>query len=254
MIGIYRNTLKNIPVLTVVDAAKQEEPLPVFIYFHGFTSAKEHNLPQAYLLAQKGYRVILPDSAYHGEREKELSKQDLNFKFWDIVYQNLKELQDMKDELDRIGLIKDRRFGIGGTSMGGVTASAALTMYPWIQASTIMMGSPKPVDFAKKLIKDVEQTGIVLPIDQDELDELFNSLESIDLSRQIDKLYGRPLFFWHGDADPVVPFEHSYDFYNTAIEHYKNPENIRFLREVGKDHKVSRFAVIEMVNWLELVL
>ncbi|MBH0228771.1 alpha/beta fold hydrolase [Halobacillus yeomjeoni] len=254
MIGIYRQTLKDIPVLTVVESAKQNDALPVFIYFHGFTSAKEHNLPQAYLLAQKGYRVILPDSAFHGERDEELSKDELNFKFWDIVYQNLKELQDMKDELDRSGLIQDRRVGVGGTSMGGVTSTAAMTMYPWIQACTCMMGSPKPVAFANKLIQDVEKTGIQLPIPQEQLDELFESLKGIDLSLQQEKLAGRPIFFWHGDADPVVPFEHAYDFYNDALKLYKNPENIRFFREVGRDHKVSRFAVLEMVNWLELVL
>lgn len=254
MIGITRHTLKNVPVLTVVDNSKQEVPLPVFIYFHGFTSAKEHNLPQAYLLAQKGYRVVLPDSAFHGEREEDLSSHQLNFKFWDIVYQNLKELQDIKDELDRPDLIRDRRIGVGGTSMGGITTTAAMTMYPWIQASTVMMGSPKPTEFADKLIKDIQQTGIELPLSQEKLDELYDSLKAIDLSRQIDKLYGRPIFFWHGDADSVVPFTHAYDFYNDAIQYYKNPENIRFLREIGRDHKVSRFAVLEMVNWLELVL
>ncbi|RWZ55163.1 esterase [Halobacillus fulvus] len=254
MIGVIRQTLKNVPVLTVVETAKQEEPLPVFIYFHGFTSAKEHNLAQAYLLAQKGYRVILPDSAYHGERDEDLTKEELSLKFWDIVYQNLKELQDIKDELDRLGWIENRRIGVGGTSMGGITTSAALTMYPWIQSSTIMMGSPKPVEFAKKLISDAEKGGMKLPITEAELNELYEYLEGIDLSRQMDKLQGRPIFFWHGDVDPVVPFEHSYEFYNEAIKDYKNPENIRFLREIGRDHKVSRFAILEMVNWLELVL
>ncbi|MFQ3543871.1 prolyl oligopeptidase family serine peptidase [Halobacillus rhizosphaerae] len=254
MIGIYRETIKSIPVLTVVDSRKKEEPLPVFTYFHGFTSAKEHNLPQAYLLAQQGYRVILPDSMYHGERDEEMSSQELNFKFWEIVYQNLKELQDIKDDLDVNGLIDKRRFGVGGTSMGGITTAAAMTMYPWIHAATVMMGSPKPTAFAEKLIHDIAKTGIVLPISQEQLDELFESLNAIDLSKQPEKLAGRPIFFWHGDADPVVPFEHSYDFYNDTIPMYKNPENIKFLREVGRDHKVSRFAVLEMVNWLDLVL
>ncbi|MCA1022519.1 alpha/beta fold hydrolase [Halobacillus litoralis] len=254
MIGIYRNSFKNVPALTIVDTEKQDQPLPVFIYFHGFTSAKEHNLPQAYMLAQKGYRVILPDSAFHGEREEDLSKKELDMKFWDIVYQNLKDLQDVKDELDRLDLVLDRRIGVGGTSMGGITTSAALTMYPWIQASAVMMGSPKIVDFAERTIKGAEQAGLHVPLTQEDLDEMYDSLAGIDLSRQMDKLAGRPLFFWHGDADPVVPFEHSYDFYNEAIKLYKNPENIRFLREVGRDHKVSRFGMVEMVNWLELVL
>ncbi|WP_281659327.1 alpha/beta fold hydrolase [Halobacillus sp. Cin3] len=254
MIGIYRNSYKNVPALTIVDTEKQDQPLPVFIYFHGFTSAKEHNLPQAYMLAQKGYRVVLPDSAFHGEREEDLSKKELDMKFWDIVYQNLKDLQDLKDELDRLDLILDRRIGVGGTSMGGITTSAALTMYPWIQASAVMMGSPKIVDFAERTIKGAEKADLHVPLSQEDLDEMYDSLAGIDLSRQMDKLFGRPLFFWHGDADPVVPFEHSYDFYNEAIKQYKNPENIRFLREVGRDHKVSRFGMVEMVNWLELVL
>ncbi|WP_431800186.1 hypothetical protein [Halobacillus andaensis] len=118
MIGIYRETIKNIPVLVIVDAEKYDQPLPVFTYFHGFTSAKEHNLPQAFLLAQKGYRIVLPDSLYHGERTDDLSKEELSFKFWDIVYQNLKDLQDLKDGLDQRELILNRRFGVGGTSMG----------------------------------------------------------------------------------------------------------------------------------------
>ncbi|MFC7062778.1 prolyl oligopeptidase family serine peptidase [Halobacillus seohaensis] len=254
MIGIHRETLRNIPTLVVVESAKYDQPLPVFTYFHGFTSAKEHNLPQAFLLAQKGYRVVLPDSLYHGERIDDLSKRELSFKFWDIVYQNLKDLQEIKDELDQRELIENERFGVGGTSMGGVTTSAALTMYPWIQAATVMMGSPKPVEFAQKLIKDVERTGLQLPINESELDDLYSSLNSIDLSVQKDKLRERPLFLWHGDADPVVPFEHSYGFYNEVANSYRNPENIRFLREVGVDHKVSRFAIVEMVNWLEMVL
>ncbi|WP_173916962.1 alpha/beta fold hydrolase [Halobacillus sp. Marseille-Q1614] len=254
MIVIYRESFKNIPTLVLADSAKADQPLPVFTYFHGFTSAKEHNLAQAYLLAQKGYRVVLPDSLHHGDRDDNLSRQDLSFKFWEIVYQNLKDIQDIKDELDQRNLILDRRFGIGGTSMGGVTTAAAVTMYPWIQAGAVMMGSPKPVEFAKKLIQDVEQTGIQLPIPPDELEELYQSLASIDLSLNAHKVKEKPLFFWHGDADPVVPFEHSYDFYNEIVSQYRNPENIRFLRETGAGHKVSRFAILEMVNWIEIVL
>ncbi|TGB05239.1 alpha/beta fold hydrolase [Halobacillus salinus] len=254
MIGIQRHSLKNVPVLTIVEESKQEQPLPVFIYYHGYTSAKEHNLAQAYLLAQRGYRVILPDSAYHGERDQDLTKEALSLKFWDVVYQNLKELQDIKDELDRLGWIKDRRIGIGGTSMGGITTCAALTMYPWIQSSCVMMGSPKPVEFAKRLIADATKAGVEIPLSEEDLNALYASLEGIDLSKRKEKLYSRPIFFWHGDADPVVPFDHSYEFYNEIIQEYKNPENIRFLREVGRDHKVSRFAILEMVNWLELVL
>ncbi|WP_181349156.1 prolyl oligopeptidase family serine peptidase [Thalassobacillus sp. CUG 92003] len=254
MIGIYQEKLEDIPVLIVVDSSKEGQPLPVFTYYHGFTSAKEHSLVQAFMLAQKGYRVVLPDSILHGVRDEEINHQELQFKFWEIVDQNLLDIQTIYEALQERQLILQQRFGLGGTSMGGITTAAALTMYPFIKVAAVMMGSPKPVDFAEKMIQDVKKTGIELPITDEQLQELYATLNEVDLSKQIDKLYGRPIFFWHGDADSVVPFEHAYDFYNEAISHYKNPENIRFLREVGQDHKVSRFAMLEFANWVEMHL
>ncbi|SIS47714.1 alpha/beta fold hydrolase [Salimicrobium flavidum] len=254
MITVQRESWRGIPLLHIVEAANQEKPLPVFTYYHGFTSAKEHNLPQAYLLAEKGYRVLLPDSLYHGEREEDLPHQQLNLKFWDIVYQNLKELQVLYDELEMRDLMKDGRFGIGGTSMGGITTAAALTMYPWIKVSCVMMGSPKPVAFSKKLIEDVRASGAELPVSDEELESLYHALSTIDLSLHPEKLKERPLFFWHGDADPVVPFTHSYDFYHDVEGHYKNKQAIRHIKEPGRDHKVSRYAILEMTKWLEKML
>ncbi|MBM7554061.1 alpha/beta fold hydrolase [Thalassobacillus pellis] len=251
MVTVYRETIREIPVLHVVETERYDDKLPVVTYFHGFTSAKEHNLPQAYLMARKGFRVILPDSNYHGEREIDQSHQDLQFKFWEIVKSNLTELADIKEEMDSKDLVKGEKFIVSGTSMGGITTAAALTKYPWIDIAAVMMGSPKPLAFAEKMIADVRQMGVELPIEEKQINELMKSLTDIDLSMQPDKLQGRPIFFWHGDADPVVPFDHSYEFYNEVISHYKNPENIRFLREVGRDHKVSRFAILELVNWLE---
>ncbi|MFG6116180.1 serine aminopeptidase domain-containing protein [Halobacillus sp. MO56] len=251
MVTVNREFIEGIPVLVIVEAEKYDQPLPVVTYFHGFTSAKEHNLAQAYLLARKGFRVLLPDSMDHGEREVDQTQEELQFKFWDIVLANLEELKKIKTAIDDKGWTKGQRFIVAGTSMGGVTTSAALTQYPWIDGAAVMMGSPKPVEFAQKMIADVQNMGVEMPITEEKMDALMKALSEIDLSRQVEKLHGRPIFFWHGDADPVVPFEHSYDFYNEAIHHYKNPENIRFLREIGKDHKVTRFAILEMVEWMD---
>lgn len=109
MIGIFQKEIKSIPCLIVVDSAKEEEALPTLTYFHGFTSAKEHNLPFAFLQAEKGYRVILPDSMYHGEREAEISNIKKQISFWDIVMQNVKELKLIKDALDEERLILNDR-------------------------------------------------------------------------------------------------------------------------------------------------
>jgi len=254
MIGIIRESLAEVPVLRVEDTRKEGQPLPVITYIHGITSAKEQNLPLAYLLAEKGYRVILPDCHLHGEREKGLSNQEVSYRLWEVVLQNLKELPMIYQALREKNLVKENKFGLAGTSMGGITTSAALTQFEWIDVAAVVMGSPQPVRFAEEQVAMLKQMEVEVPLTEEEQQELMRSLETIDLSKQPNKLNGRPIFFWHGEEDQVVPFDHSYSFYNDAIAHYKNPENIRFLREVGRDHKVSLYAIQETANWFELHL
>ncbi|SHG22766.1 prolyl oligopeptidase family serine peptidase [Ornithinibacillus halophilus] len=253
MIGIYKEKIASIPSLVVVDSRKKEEALPTVTYFHGFTSAKEHNLPLAFLLAEKGFRVVLPDSQYHGEREADVPEIKKQVSFWNIVMQNVNELQKIKEALDKQGLIEQDKFGVAGTSMGGITTSAALTQYPWIKASAILMGSPKITTYAKTLVASFKKTGN-LPITDEEIDQLYGLLEDYDLSKQPEKLNNRPLLFWHGDNDPVVPFDHSYTFYESSMELYKNKEDLRFIKETNRGHKVSRLAILETVEWFEKYL
>ncbi|WP_449354083.1 alpha/beta fold hydrolase [Virgibacillus natechei] len=250
MIGVFGETIHTIPSLVVVDSEKENQALPMLTYFHGFTSAKEINLPLAYLLAEKGFRVVLPDSKYHGERETEISSAKRQISFWDIVMQNVEELQTIKDFFDQNGLILNNRFGVAGTSMGGITTSAALTEYPWIKTAAILMGSPKITTYAKTLVDSFKKMGD-LPITEEMIGNLYEQLGHYDLSTQAEKLEGRPLLFWHGENDGVVPFDHSYTFYEEAKKMYKNPENIQFLKEANRDHKVSRYAILETVKWFE---
>lgn len=250
MIGVYHKKFNAIPALVVVDSAKEKEALPVVVYSHGFTSAKEHNLPLAYLLAGKGYRVVLPDSKYHGEREVAISAIKKQVSFWDIVMLNVSELNEIKKILDQEGLILDERFGLAGTSMGGITTSAALTQYPWIRAAAVLMGSPKITTYAKTLVDSFRKLGD-LPVTEEMIDQLFEQLKKYDLSRQTDKLNERPLLFWHGENDSVVPFDHSYTFYDDVKKHYQNQDTIKFIKEANRDHKVSRYAILETVKWFE---
>lgn len=247
MITVNHEVIRNIPSLIVVNNKQVDEPLPLVVYFHGFTSAKEHNLPFAYLLAQKGYRVVLPDSKFHGEREKNTSETKRQLSFWDIVLENVNELQHIKEYFENKRLISNSRIGIAGTSMGGITTSAALTAYEWIDVAGILMGSPKITLYAQQLIDHVGKH-IKLPPEK-EIKQLVQSLEAYDLSKHIDTLNDRPLFLWHGEDDTIVPFDHSYNFYKEARKAYKKKRHIQFLKESDRDHKVSRQAIINTVDW-----
>lgn len=250
MIGIYKENIHSIPSLIVIDTKSENKALPIVTFYHGFTSAKEHNLPLAYLLAEKGFRVVLPDSKYHGERETEISKLRKQISFWDIVIQNVEEVDSIKAYFAEKELLLDNRFGLAGTSMGGITTSAALTKYPWVKTAVVLMGSPKITTYAKTLVNSFRKMGN-LPVSEDTIDELYKQIELYDLSKQMEKLKQRPLLFWHGENDAVVPFDHSFTFYEEAAILYENPDNIRFIKESNRDHKVSRYAVLETVKWFE---
>ncbi|RDW18257.1 esterase [Oceanobacillus arenosus] len=250
MIGINKEHLNSIPSLVVVDTDKANESLPMITYFHGFTSAKEHNLDIAFLLAEKGFRVVLPDSNMHGERDTTTSIIQKTIGFWDIVMQNVKELWEIHDHFEQQGLILDGRFGVAGTSMGGITTSAALTQYPWIKTAAVLMGSPRITTFAKQLINNYKKV-MDLPVTDEMIENLYVQLEHYDLSTQIEKLDQRPVLFWHGDKDQVVPFDHSYSFYEEARKQYDNQANIQFIKETNRDHKVSRHAILETIKWFE---
>lgn len=248
MINVHQKKINFIPCLIVTNADQMNDPLPLIIYFHGFTSAKEHNLPIAYLLAEQGYRVILPDSKYHGERERNVSSEERQVSFWDIVIQNVDELQTIRNYMNEEGLILNHRIGLAGTSMGGITTAAALTQYPWIKVAAVLMGSPKLTTYAKTLIKVAKKVS-KLPITNEMIKQLYQDLARYDLAKQPHTLANRPLLFWHGENDSVVPFDHAYTFYDKVKKQYEDEENICLIREENRDHKVSRYAILETVKW-----
>lgn len=250
MIGIEKKEIQSIPCLIIADIDKEQQALPTVTYFHGFTSAKEHNLPIAFLLAEKGFRVLLPDSIYHGERNDTISMAEKQLFFWEIVLQNIQDLKELKTYLDHEGLIKDGKFGVAGTSMGGITTSAALTKYSWIKVAAVLMGSPKLTEYAQTLVSQYAKEH-ALPLTENELVQLFRQIHEIDLSKHPETLQDRPLLFWHGTADTVVPYDHSYHFYKEVHQHYQNQELIHYLTEKNRGHKVSRFATLETVKWFE---
>lgn len=55
MIIVDKKIVANIPLLEVVQKELLDQAVPTVFFFHGFTSAKEHNLHYAYLMAEKIY-------------------------------------------------------------------------------------------------------------------------------------------------------------------------------------------------------
>lgn len=255
MVLIEKMKIGDIPLLHVVAQEKNAEPLPFVIFVHGFESAKENNLHYAYLLAEKGLRVVLPEASYHGDRTADLRASDLQLRFWEIILTTIEELSVIKTHFEGENLIDPNNIGVAGTSMGGIITFGALTKYKWIKAATVLMGMPYYEKFAHVQINELKKKGVQLPLDDEQLEAFYEQLRTFDISLQPEKLADRPLLIWHGKKDRTVPYTPAYDFYRTLTPYYEgNPEKLQFISDDKADHKVSREGVLALVQWFHTYL
>lgn len=249
LIQINREIWEGVPLLICEKTEFTGKPLPTMTYLHGITGAKEDNLSIGYLLAERGFRVVLPDAHLHGEREQS-DIESLELHFFDIIQKSIAELAIIFEKLNQDRLIKNGSFTLAGTSMGGITTAAALTNYPWISQAGIMMGTALFQRFAKSVIQQTEASGVELPLTDEEIAKLLDRLKHYDLSLNLDQLQNRPLFIWHGEKDQVVPFQHATDFYEQLKQERADAEAITFVSEKNTGHKVSRQARLALVDWI----
>lgn len=250
MVIVEKKQIENIPLLHLVQQGRYQDKLPFIIFIHGFTSGKENNLHYAYLLAEKGFRVLLPEALYHGDRAQGLAEKELFARFWEIVLKTIKEINILKDYYVMAALADEDRIGLAGTSMGGIVTLGALTQFKWIKAAVSLMGSPAYGKLSHWQLEQLKGIGVDLPFTQAQIDEQLTVLHNYDLSIQPEKLHFRPLLFWHGKKDPIVPFALTYDFYQEMKPYYLDqPDKFQFIVDEHADHKVSREGLKAAVEW-----
>ncbi|MBC1474710.1 esterase [Listeria grandensis] len=247
MIQVEHKCIKEIPVLHIFDGTHATEKLPTVFFYHGFQSQKELYLPYAYLLAQRGMRVILPDAPMHGERQAGESDMEQEIYFWDTVRGNIDELPILKAALDSEGLIDTSRLAIGGFSMGAITSFGMLAQYEWLKVGVCLAGSSYYGHFAKTLADGVIKQGLQFPFD---VNERILELAPYDLSAAPAKLKNRPLMMWHGKEDDVVPFQYSEKLYEALVEEDMS-DNVAFIVDEKAKHKISMEGMLAGVGFLE---
>ncbi|KRM90888.1 alpha/beta fold hydrolase [Liquorilactobacillus cacaonum] len=244
MMIVESKSIKNIPVLEVVLADRKDESLPLVIFYHGWTGCKERVLTQGYEIAKKGFRVVLPDAIYHGDRATDGPAEKHQLQFWQIIANSVKEFPDIiKFYKDEYG-IKEDKIGVSGLSMGGITTCALLSIYSEITAAVCLMGSPRPVEFARTLLDKIPG---VQDIDPAYVEKELEQLSIIDLSRNPQKIAGRPVHFWHATADRMVPYKPTKEFYDRIKDH-SYADKVSFTTTQGGGHKVSQETTVEMAE------
>lgn len=242
-LAIRKRKIGNIPVLEVVDDTKIYEPMPLVIYYHGWQTSKELVLTQGRKLAQKEFRVVLPDAANHGECKTELSPIP-SLTFWNSIQSNLFEFAFIVDFFENLG-VTNGKIGVGGVSMGGMTTCALLTKHPEITAAACIMGSPALIQYRERIQFHARAAGFFLPEDYE---TLVSWIDAYDLSSQVEKLNERPLLFWHGTQDEKIPYEDVQQFVTNATQ-----PNIQFISAEEK-HLVKGDTMTLVTDFFESYL
>ncbi|SEM49487.1 hypothetical protein SAMN05216431_103128 [Ligilactobacillus sp. WC1T17] len=244
MIEILNKHAGKYPVLEIVDAKLAQEELPLVFFYHGWKGCKEKVVSQGYELARQGFRVILPDAKFHGDRQVGGPASTHYLEFWQIIADSVAEFPEIVDYYAKTSGIKDKWIGVSGLSMGGITTCALLRSYDWIKSAVCLMGSPCPVAFAKKLIASMPE---VKNVPQQYIDSQLEALQAIDLSFKPETLAGRPVHFWHGTADQIVPYQPTKDFYDSIKEKtYAN--RITFESTQDGVHRVPYEITVSMAD------
>jgi len=249
---VEKEMWNEIPLLHVYKEEYKNEQTPVVVFLHGFTSAKEHNLHYAYQLAEKGLRILLPDAHLHGERHTSLDEVQLSLRFWEVVLTSIEDVKYIREELLSRHLISEEtKIALAGTSMGGIETLGCLKVYPWIDVAAVLMGSPSYVQLAKAQMAQYESRGFKLPVTEEERKHLLDTLNHFDLSKDPTALNSRPVFFWHGEQDTVVPYEPTYNFYDAVKKSYANhPERFQFQSDKMAGHAVTRQGLLNATDFI----
>lgn len=250
MISIERKEIKQLPILEMVDYKLKEEKCPLVVFFHGITGQKEKSLEAGYELAQKGFRVILPDAFLHGERKNEHYDGPKEMEFWSIVWHNVEELPIIVDYYETHNLIYDGKISVAGLSMGGITTCIALAKYPWIYSAASLMGNPDPIGFTKWLVTSSWVEGMP-DIKTADIESTMAAFKPFSLQEHPEKIAGRPFYIWHGKEDNSVPFSQTEAFVS-MIENKPFASQMEYDYYEGHGHKVPNDVFGKTAQFLAL--
>lgn len=236
MIELKTQRLGAHEILHAFPAGFGEQPLPVVIFYHGFTSSKLVYSYFAVALAQAGFRVVMPDAPDHGSRFTGDDQQRLG-QFWQILHGSLVEFAGLRDALYQAGLVADERLAVAGASMGGMTALGIMTHHPEVKCVASLMGSGYFTTLAHTLFPPREN-----------IDAVLMSLAQWDVMNALPRLADRPLLLWHGEADDIVPAAETFRLQQALLRDGLS-HNLTCLWEAGVRHRITPTALDATVDF-----
>lgn len=233
--------IEDIPVI-VLTPKLIDKDIATIILYHGWSSNKESQRIRGFVLSSVGYRVIIPDSINHGERNAFNDYGlDGGDELWNTVFRSIDEWPTLINGLvDRYGINKEK-IGVIGNSMGGIIASGVYTHFNYIKTLIVLNGS-----MAWENTNNVVKDTINIPITE-KLKGIQNKIEEIDPMKNLNLLIDRPILLLHGDCDEIVSIESQRLFYHCIAPKYNDKQKIKLIEYPGLNHLVTTNMMEESI-------
>ena len=210
----------------------KEETNKTLVFYHGWGSDNERQIFRGNIFASYGYRVVLPEARYHGERNLEKldhGDQEVEGKYiLKVIIHNIEEAPSIFNYIEEN--YPGNEIAVGGHSMGAITAGGLYAFKKDLKMAFIFNG----INNWKELVRGVNKLKNQDKIDEREfrINEFFLDMNPMDSP---EAFKDRPLVLYNGEDDDVI-----------------NPAGQEsFVKEVEKvyeDKKLLDFKLFEMTG------
>ncbi len=235
-VKVEEKQFDEIPYLSFVPKSGQGER-PTVIYYHGWHSSKEFKRFEAMLIASFGYRVIVPDALYHGERGivDYDAPGSIDRYLWEIIFQSVEESERFISHLEEAYGIQAEQVFVMGSSMGAMIAAGVFSKNPRIKGLASVSGL---LAWEKALKQGaMPEAGAYAEL-----------IQQYDLHRNPERMQKRPVLILHGVEDNALPIELQREFYQAAKGEYSQVEMVEY-DQVG--HRFSMNMMQKLMMWLD---
>ncbi|SFK93502.1 hypothetical protein SAMN03159341_102246 [Paenibacillus sp. 1_12] len=208
--------------------------------YHGWVSNIYDYVFFASLIANWGYKVILPELPYHGERGR-LNYFDtlvLQQYFWIVVLQGVKEAEEIVSELS----LTDENIGIVGHSTGGFIAASVFSRVSRVQSAIVINGSCAWIK-CEELFREMDGRNSMSSNER-------ILLEEYDPAHHLDFNGNRALLLLHGKEDTTIPIESQRYFMNAMMPYHISSDYLQLVEYSKVNHQITLGMLEKSKAWL----
>lgn len=241
--------LKNIPCI-VFSPDEEDKNTPTVFFYHGWSSCKDNHVFTGEVLSKFGYRVIIPDSIYHGERGN-LDYDNFNVGkkyFFKTIFNSIDEFPEIFKEAQCKFNINTEKIAVMGHSMGGFISSGIFAEHKKVKTMICFNGGTS----YKRAVEELTKSDKSYKISKED-DEKIKKYDPLTKLMNQDNL--RPIFILHGSSDELVPISIQKYFYEKISPVYKKlPQILKFDEIPRLNHYVTIGMLKSSIEWMNLYI